>query len=131
MLIPSGFTVVIGKRYVVAIQLDLLHESESRLPAYSTLQVMQRLCFLALPPAILAAREAELFHTSRLHLDTVTRRLRGDVKAIFDRRWVFKMLVERVDIFENATFAAYNKIIDGDDMLAIFRQANPANVLIS
>ena len=51
------------------------------------------------------------------------------MEAIFNRRWVLKMLVERVDIFENATLAANDKIIDGDDVLAVFRQANTANVL--
>ena len=121
-LLPNflRLTVIIGKCCVVSIQLYLLHKSESRFPAYSALQVVQRLCFLTLPPAILAAGEAELFHTGWLHLDAITRGLGGNVEAIFDRRWVLEMFVERVDIFENAAFAADNKIVNGNNVLTVF-----------
>lgn len=51
------------------------------------------------------------------------------MEAILDCGWIFEMLVESVNILENTAFATDNQIVDGDDVLAVFGQANAADVL--
>ena len=40
------------------------------------------------------------------------------------------MLVESVNVLENASLTTDDKIVDGDDVLTILRQANTTNVLL-
>ena len=62
-------------------------------------------------------------------MDAVSRRCWGDMEPVGDSCGVVEMLVQGVDVFQNAATAANDKIVDCDDMLGVFREGDSADML--
>ena len=62
-------------------------------------------------------------------MDAVSGRCWGDVEAIGDLCGVIEMFMQGVDVFENAAAPADDEIVNGNDVLGVFREGNPTNML--
>ena len=62
-------------------------------------------------------------------MDTVTGRSRCDMKAVGNLCGVIKMFMQGVNVFENAAAPANDEIVNGDDVLGVFRKGNATNML--
>lgn len=62
-------------------------------------------------------------------MNTVSGRRRGDMEAIGDLRGMIEMLVQGVDVLEDAAATADDEVVDGDDMLGVFGEGYAADVL--
>lgn len=105
-------------------------QSDTSLPySLKLLPLENRPRLLALPPrhAVLAwIREA--VHALGLHLDAIPRLGRGDVVTLFDSAGVEEVLVQVVDVLEDALLAADDDVVDGREVLGVLGQADAAAV---
>ena len=84
---------------------------------------------VTLPPrhAVLA-RKREPVHGLGLHLDAVARLGRGDVVTVFDSGRVEEVLVQMVDVLEDALVGRDDDVVDGGQVLCVLWQADAAGV---
>ena len=64
-------------------------------------------------------------------MDAVSGRSWGDMEAIGDLCGVIEMFMQGVDVLENAAAPANDKVVNGDDVLRVFREGNATNMLES
>ena len=62
-------------------------------------------------------------------MDAVSRRCWGDMEPVGDCCGVVEMLVQGVDVFQNAASSANNEIVDCDDVLGVLREGDSADML--
>ena len=55
-------------------------------------------------------------------MDAVSGRSWGDMEAIGDLCGVIEMFMQGVNVFENAAAPANDEIVNGDDVLGVFRK---------
>ena len=51
------------------------------------------------------------------------------MEAVGDLRWMIEMLVQGVNVFEDAATAADDKVVNRDDMLGVFREGDSTDML--
>ena len=62
-------------------------------------------------------------------MDAVSRGCGRDMEAVGDLRRMIEMLMQGVDILENATTPTDDKVVDCDDMLRVFGERDSADML--
>ena len=62
-------------------------------------------------------------------MDAVSGRSRGDMEAVGDLCGVIEMFMQGVNVLENAAAPANDEIVNGDDVLGVFREGNATNML--
>ena len=62
-------------------------------------------------------------------MDAVSGRSRGDMEAVGDLCRVIEMFMQGVNVLENAAAPANDEIVNGDDVLGVFREGNATNML--
>ena len=62
-------------------------------------------------------------------MDTVSGGRGRNMEAVGDLRRMIEMLMQGVDVFENATAPTDDKVVDCDDMLRVFGKRDSADML--
>ena len=62
-------------------------------------------------------------------MDAVPGRSWCDMEAVGDLCGVVEIFMQGVDVLENAAAPANDEIVNGDDVLGVFREGNSANML--
>ena len=62
-------------------------------------------------------------------MDTVPGRSWCDMEAVGDLCGVIEMSMQGVNVLEHATAPANDEIVNGDDVLGVFREGNATNML--
>lgn len=86
-------------------------------------------CFRAAPPRhALLAGVLKLVHAIRLHLNTVSGLRRRGVVSVLDNARVEEVFVQMVDILQHTQLATDNHVVDGAQVLCVFRKTHAARV---
>ena len=84
--------------------------------------------FPTVGPSVLSIDSSLSSPALRLHLNTVSRLGRGGVVTVLDDTGVEEVLVQVVDVLEHAELTTDNNVVDGTQVLGVFRKADTTGV---